>query len=48
MSLGYFRLTFLTLIAYASYSLVWQEYKRMGQIYHEFVDRDTISGIQFG
>ncbi|KAL7326346.1 hypothetical protein PS15p_208701 [Mucor circinelloides] len=34
--------------AYASYSLVWQEYKRMGQIYHDFVDRDTISGIQFG
>ncbi|CEP18575.1 hypothetical protein [Parasitella parasitica] len=34
--------------AYASYSLVWQEYKRMGQVYHEFVDRDTISGIQFG
>jgi hypothetical protein len=35
-------------LAYASYSLVWQEYKRMGQIYHEFIDRDTISGIQFG
>ncbi|KAI7891290.1 uncharacterized protein EV154DRAFT_551637 [Mucor mucedo] len=34
--------------AYASYSLVWQEYKRMGQIYHDFIDRDTISGIQFG
>ncbi|KAI8047397.1 uncharacterized protein B0P05DRAFT_481711 [Gilbertella persicaria] len=34
--------------AYASYSLVWQEYKRMGQVYHEFIDRDTISGIQFG
>lgn len=41
-------LTFYILIAYASYSLVWQEYKRMGQIYHDFVDRDTISGIQFG
>ncbi|KAG1180011.1 hypothetical protein G6F70_000860 [Rhizopus microsporus] len=34
--------------AYASYSLVWQEYKRMGQVYNEFIDRDTISGIQFG
>ncbi|GAA5804188.1 hypothetical protein HPULCUR_009675 [Helicostylum pulchrum] len=34
--------------AYASYSLVWQEYKRMGQIYNDFIDRDTISGIQFG
>lgn len=35
-------------LAYASYSLVWQEYKRMGQIYNDFIDRDTISGIQFG
>ncbi|KAI7905050.1 uncharacterized protein BX663DRAFT_501515 [Cokeromyces recurvatus] len=34
--------------AYTSYSLVWQEYKRMGQIYNDFIDRDTISGIQFG
>ncbi|OBZ85480.1 Tetratricopeptide repeat protein 39C [Choanephora cucurbitarum] len=34
--------------AYTSYSLVWQEYKRMGQVYHDFIDRDTISGIQFG
>ncbi|KAG1452521.1 hypothetical protein G6F46_009403 [Rhizopus delemar] len=34
--------------AYTSYSLVWQEYKRMGQVYNEFIDRDTISGIQFG
>ncbi|KAI9470662.1 MAG: hypothetical protein EXX96DRAFT_622869 [Benjaminiella poitrasii] len=34
--------------AYTSYSLVWQEYKRMGQVYNDFIDRDTISGIQFG
>ncbi|KAI9281489.1 hypothetical protein BY458DRAFT_498760 [Sporodiniella umbellata] len=34
--------------AYASYSLVWQEYKRMGQVYHDFIDQDTLSGIQFG
>ncbi|KAI8336822.1 hypothetical protein BC941DRAFT_354020 [Chlamydoabsidia padenii] len=34
--------------AYVSYSLVWQEYKRMGQEYRDFIDRDTVSGIQFG
>ncbi|KAI8062096.1 hypothetical protein BC940DRAFT_309529 [Gongronella butleri] len=34
--------------AYVSYSLVWQEYKRMGQEYNDFIDRDTVSGIQFG
>ncbi|KAF7721417.1 hypothetical protein EC973_004703 [Apophysomyces ossiformis] len=34
--------------AYTSYSLVWQEYKRMGQVYNDFIDRETISGIQFG
>ncbi|KAL1932384.1 hypothetical protein VTP01DRAFT_9440 [Rhizomucor pusillus] len=34
--------------AYTSYSLVWQEYKRMGQNYNDFIDRDTVSGIQFG
>lgn len=34
--------------AYTSYSLVWQEYKRMGQNYHDFIDQDTVSGIQFG
>lgn len=36
------------LLAYVSYSLVWQEYKRMGQEYEDFIDRDTVSGIQFG
>ncbi|ORX51288.1 hypothetical protein DM01DRAFT_1324416 [Hesseltinella vesiculosa] len=34
--------------AYKSYNLVWQEYKRMGQEYTKFMDRDTVSGIQFG
>ncbi|KAI8092618.1 uncharacterized protein BX664DRAFT_91006 [Halteromyces radiatus] len=34
--------------AYVSYSLVWQEYKRMGQEYNDFIDKDTVSGIQFG
>lgn len=34
--------------AYASYSIVWQEYKRMGQLHNDYIDRDTISGIQFG
>lgn len=35
-------------LAYTSYSLVWQEYKRMGQQYNDFIDRDTVSGIQLG
>ncbi|CAO3702016.1 unnamed protein product [Rhizopus stolonifer] len=34
--------------AYTSYSLVWQEYRRMGQVHHDFIDQDTLSGIQFG
>ncbi|KAI9470939.1 MAG: hypothetical protein EXX96DRAFT_373245 [Benjaminiella poitrasii] len=34
--------------AYNSYSIVWQEYKRMGQEYTKYMDCDTISGIQFG
>ncbi|RUS12539.1 hypothetical protein BC937DRAFT_87588, partial [Endogone sp. FLAS-F59071] len=34
--------------AYNSYSLVWQEYKKMGQAFNDHMDRDTISGIQFG
>ncbi|KAI9497886.1 hypothetical protein BDB00DRAFT_802371 [Zychaea mexicana] len=34
--------------AYTSYSLVWQEYKRMGQSFNDFIDQDTVSGIQFG
>ncbi|OBZ90684.1 Tetratricopeptide repeat protein 39C [Choanephora cucurbitarum] len=34
--------------AYTSYSIVWQEYKRMGQLHNEYIDQNTISGIQFG
>ncbi|CAO3608881.1 unnamed protein product [Cunninghamella blakesleeana] len=34
--------------AYSSYSLVWQEYKRMGQDFNKYMDQDTISAIQFG
>ncbi|KAI9488552.1 hypothetical protein BDB00DRAFT_772342 [Zychaea mexicana] len=34
--------------AYNSYSLVWQEYKRMGQEFNRYMDKDTISAIQFG
>ncbi|CAO3699708.1 hypothetical protein G6F70_005621 [Rhizopus microsporus] len=34
--------------AYTSYSLVWQEYKRMGQNFNKYIDQDTVSGIQFG
>ncbi|KAF7721492.1 hypothetical protein EC973_004631 [Apophysomyces ossiformis] len=34
--------------AYNSYSLVWQEYKRMGQEFNKHMDQDTISAIQFG
>ncbi|KAI8983038.1 hypothetical protein BDB01DRAFT_792151 [Pilobolus umbonatus] len=47
-AMGYIKCGMNLRRAYASYSLVWQEYKRMGQIHHEFIDRDTISGIQFG
>ncbi|KAI8641035.1 hypothetical protein BD408DRAFT_346769 [Parasitella parasitica] len=34
--------------AYGCYTIVWQEYKRMGQEYTKYVDRDTVSAIQFG
>ncbi|KAH8554139.1 hypothetical protein BGW37DRAFT_483589 [Umbelopsis sp. PMI_123] len=34
--------------AYKSYSLVWQEYKKMGQAFHDHIDNDTVSAIQFG
>lgn len=34
--------------AYSAYSLVWQEYKRMGQDFHKHIDQDTVSAIQFG
>ncbi|KAL0078047.1 hypothetical protein J3Q64DRAFT_1646431 [Phycomyces blakesleeanus] len=34
--------------AYNSYSIVWQEYRRMGQEYNNHIDHNTVSGIQFG
>ncbi|KAI9274252.1 hypothetical protein BY458DRAFT_507718 [Sporodiniella umbellata] len=34
--------------AYTSYSFVWLQYKHMGQSYNKYMDKDTISGIQFG
>ncbi|CAO3661868.1 unnamed protein product [Rhizopus stolonifer] len=34
--------------AYSDYSIVWQEYKRMGQQYTKYMDRDTVSAMQFG
>ncbi|RCI00212.1 hypothetical protein CU098_000269, partial [Rhizopus stolonifer] len=34
--------------AYHSYSVVWQEYKKMGQEYTKYMDPDTVSAIQFG
>ncbi|KAI8877018.1 hypothetical protein K501DRAFT_199138 [Backusella circina FSU 941] len=34
--------------AYHCYSLVWQEYKRMGQDFNKYMDTNTISAIQFG
>jgi hypothetical protein len=34
--------------AYNCYTIVWQEYKRMGQEYTRYMDRDTVSAIQFG
>ncbi|KAI8376318.1 uncharacterized protein BYT42DRAFT_498959 [Radiomyces spectabilis] len=46
--LGYIKCGLNLRRAYTSYSLVWQEYKRMGQLYNDYIDRDTVSGIQFG
>ncbi|KAI9257158.1 hypothetical protein BDA99DRAFT_441191 [Phascolomyces articulosus] len=34
--------------AHKSYNIVWQEYKRMGQEHTKRMDRDTVSGVQFG
>ncbi|CAO3581786.1 unnamed protein product [Absidia cylindrospora] len=45
---GYIKSGFHLRRAYYSYNLVWQEYKRMGQEYTKHMDRDTVSGIQFG
>lgn len=34
--------------AYSCYTIVWQEYKRMGQAFTRYMDRDTVSAVQFG
>ncbi|KAI8142255.1 hypothetical protein BJV82DRAFT_616116 [Fennellomyces sp. T-0311] len=46
--LGYLKMGLNLRRAYSSYSLVWQEYKRMGQDFHKYIDQDTVSAIQFG
>ncbi|KAI8086532.1 uncharacterized protein BX664DRAFT_336077 [Halteromyces radiatus] len=45
---GYLKMGMNLRRAYSSYSLVWQEYKRMGQDFQKYLDQDTISAIQFG
>ncbi|KAI7870317.1 hypothetical protein BDF14DRAFT_75976 [Spinellus fusiger] len=45
---GYLKMGLNLRRAYSSYSLVWQEYKRMGQDFNKYMDQDTISAIQFG
>ncbi|OBZ86120.1 Tetratricopeptide repeat protein 39C [Choanephora cucurbitarum] len=35
-------------LAFKYYSIVWQEHKRMGQDYTKYMDRDTVSAVQFG
>ncbi|KAI9482919.1 MAG: hypothetical protein EXX96DRAFT_518850 [Benjaminiella poitrasii] len=34
--------------AYTSYSIVWQEYRRTGQLHNDYIDKNTIAGIQLG
>ncbi|KAI9497667.1 hypothetical protein BDB00DRAFT_803535 [Zychaea mexicana] len=46
--LGYLKMGLNLRRAYSSYSLVWQEYKRMGQDFHKYIDENTVSAIQFG
>ncbi|KAL0087647.1 hypothetical protein J3Q64DRAFT_1733762, partial [Phycomyces blakesleeanus] len=45
---GYLKMGLNLRRAYSSYSLVWQEYKRMGQHFNRYMDQDTISAIQYG
>lgn len=35
-------------LAYRSYKCVWQEYQKMGTDYLAFMDKDTVSCLQFG
>ncbi|KAI9323891.1 hypothetical protein BX666DRAFT_1891437 [Dichotomocladium elegans] len=46
--LGYLKMGFNLRRAYSSYSLVWQEYKKMGQDFHKYMDSNTVSAVQFG
>ncbi|KAI7859456.1 hypothetical protein BDC45DRAFT_496124 [Circinella umbellata] len=46
--LGYLKMGLNLRRAYTSYSLVWQEYKRMGQEFNQHIDKNTVSAIQFG
>ncbi|ORE14800.1 hypothetical protein BCV71DRAFT_229055 [Rhizopus microsporus] len=34
--------------AYSNYTIVWQEYKKMGQAYTKHMDRNTVSALYFG
>ncbi|ORE07197.1 hypothetical protein BCV72DRAFT_227052 [Rhizopus microsporus var. microsporus] len=34
--------------AYNNYTIVWQEYKKMGQAYTKHMDRDTVAALYFG
>ncbi|KAI8984245.1 hypothetical protein BDF20DRAFT_816280 [Mycotypha africana] len=34
--------------AYSDYSFVWQQYKRMGQEYTRYIDRETVSAVHLG
>ncbi|KAI8338497.1 hypothetical protein BC941DRAFT_451679 [Chlamydoabsidia padenii] len=34
--------------AYSSYYFVWQEYQKMGQFHAGHIDKETLSGLQFG
>ncbi|CDH60135.1 tetratricopeptide repeat protein 39c [Lichtheimia corymbifera JMRC:FSU:9682] len=46
--LGYLKMGLNLRRAYSSYSLVWQEYKRMGQDFSQHMDANTIAAVQFG
>ncbi|KAG1646621.1 hypothetical protein G6F44_000637 [Rhizopus delemar] len=46
--LGYFKCALNLERAYRSYKCVWQEYQKMGTDYLAFMDKDTVSCLQFG
>ncbi|KAI8975740.1 hypothetical protein BDF20DRAFT_977316 [Mycotypha africana] len=47
-SVGYIKSGVYLKKAYTSYSYVWQEYKRLGQLHNQYMDRDTMCGMQVG